>query len=531
MTKRDEQLGLEQYLVTTFGEKNRLRIRNAIEGNTLALEGTVTEEWRREFARRVLIELSRRSQGSEAESEESPDECFQAEMAGRAARSKVREQHSSVSESQFQTAAEPGDDKELSSPTTRLKGVSVQENSEETAGSGPNHRQIKGDVGPQLMNFVHEQMQIDAGWSLRGERDLTWWGHRLAQRIWAETVLVEDGDDIVRVHAETDVLRNVAASEQIARTLSVLNRNASLSAYIWDSQRGKISLRSSAYFHSENVPWLSRFFLSAISLQAAEAHLQPDALAKLVGGEVDESAHPQNGFREAKDEMLDVIRLLFGPEGRNPSRFTSEDFHAVMRLDPAPWVMANESEKGLTAEFPFAGCMPPTALLTVDNEIRNPLLGSGLLILLRLPLTLSETDVDTVACQLNLAELKSPTRSHFMGSWCVDSERNVNLMQRGLLLSGQSVPTGFLEKQAKGTLSFCSFIPSASYRRGLLEVIIYSMAHRARWANQYLASEEGVPREFGPRHPSAFQEQRDQHFSIIKKVFNRALDQRKKKPS
>jgi hypothetical protein len=390
---------------------------------------------------------------------------------------------------------------------------------------------MTGDVGPQLLNFIYEQMQIDSEWSLRDERKLTWWGHRLAQRIWAETVMVEDGDDIVRVHAETDILRKVNAGKQVARTLSALNRNASLSAYVWNPQTKKISLRSSAYFHSENVPWLSRFYLGVVSLQAAEAHLQPDALAKLVGGEVDESAHPQNGLRTRRDEMLDVIEVLYAPEGRNSSRFTTEDFHAVMRLDPEPWVMANEGEKGLTAEFSFPGCMPPTALLTVDNETRHPLLGSGLLILLRLPLTLRETDVDALACQLNLAELKNPTRSHFMGSWYVDRERALNLLQNGLLLTDVPVPVGFLEKQAKETLSFCLFMPSASYKPGLLENIIYSMAHRARWANQYLASEEGIPGEFGPRHPGAFQEQRVQHLSLIKKVLNRALNQRKKKPN
>lgn len=158
----------------------------------------------------------------------------------------------------------------------------------------------------------------------------------------------------------------------------------SLSAYIWNPQTKKITLRSSAYFHSENVSWLSQFFLGVVSVQVAEAHAQPDALAKLVGGEVDESAHPTNGFRENRDEMLDVITVLFAPQGMNPSRFTTEDLHAVMKLNPEPWLMANEGEKGLTAEFPFPGCMPPTALLTVGSEIRHPLLGSGLLILLRL---------------------------------------------------------------------------------------------------------------------------------------------------
>jgi len=40
-----------------------------------------------------------------------------------------------------------------------------------------------------------------------------------------------------------------------------------------------------------------------------------------------------------------------------------------------PWLMATESEEGLTAEFPFPGCMPPTALLEVDNETKHPQLG------------------------------------------------------------------------------------------------------------------------------------------------------------
>ena len=390
---------------------------------------------------------------------------------------------------------------------------------------------IRGDVGPQLLTFIYEEMKIDREWSVRQERNLTWWGHRLAQRIWAETVMIEDGDEIVRVHAETDVLRNVNAEAHPARTLSILNRNANLSAYVWNPQTKKISLRSSAYFHSQNFPWLSVFFLNAVSLQAAEAHLQPDALAKLVGGEVDESAHPQNGFRAKRDEMLDVITLLYGPMGRNSSRFTTEDFHEVMRLDPKPWLMANEGEEGLTAEFPFPGCMPPTALLTVANDISHPLLGSGVLILLRLPMTLREADVDSLACQLNMAELRYPTRSHFMGSWCVDRERNLNLAQLGLLLIGEPVPVGVLEKGADETLSFCSFIPSACYRRGLLVNIIYHMAIRARWANQYLASKEGAPGEFGPRHSEAFQEQTNRHFSLIKDVLSRALGQRNKRPN
>ncbi len=246
---------------------------------------------------------------------------------------------------------------------------------------------------------------------------------------------------------------------------------------------------------------------------------------------MDESAHPTNGLRKQKDEMLDVVPLLYAPWGKDPSRFTREDFHAAMEVNPKPWLMANEGEDGLTAEFPFPGCMPPSALLTLDNEIRHPVLGSGLFILLRLPLNLRGANVESLASQLNLAELRNPTRTHFMGSWCVDSDRNVKLLQSGLLLMGESSPVGVLEQQGKEILSFCAFIPSVCYRPGLLENVIYSMGLRAMWSNQYLASEEGVPEEFGPRDSGAFQEQSEQHLSLRKRVLDRALRHIKKKPN
>ena len=514
MTRRDEQLGLEHFLVTTLGEENRLKIRKLIEGNTPELEGAPTKEWRQQFSRRVLAAL---------------DGYFQAEMASRATNSKEKESSNSTNE--FQSSTEPEQNKEFSLSRETPEVFSLPRNSEKKLIVASDHVQIKGDVGPQLLTFIYEQMKIDPEWSVREERNLTWWGHRLAQRIWAETVMVEDGDEIVRVHAETDVLRNVNAGAHAAQTLSILNRNASLSAYVWNPQTKKIGLCSSVYFHSQNFPWLSVFFLSSVSLQAAEAHLQPDALAKLVGGEVDESAHPQNGFREKRDEMLDVIELFYAPEGNNPSRFTEIDFHAAMKLDPSPWLMANESEKELTAEFQFPGCMPPTALLTVSSETKHPQLGSGLFMLLRLPLKLRGADVDSLASRLNLAELRNATRSHFMGSWCVDSPRNVKIAQLGLLLFGDSLPAGVLEERANETLSFCSFIPSVCHRPGLLENIIYTMGCRTMWANEYLASEEGVPAEFGPRHSGAFQEQSDQHLSLRKRLLDRALRHLKKKPN
>src|SRR5690242_2476113 len=166
MTKRDEQLGLEHFLVTKLGEKNRLRIRMVIEENTPKLEGTPSKEWKLSFSRRVLAALN---------------ENFQA---------------STGTEQNKESSSSPEISEESSSPGNSEPRIAYD------------HVQIEGDVGPQLLAFIYEQMQIDPEWSLREKRNLTWWGHRFAQRIWAETVIMEDGDEIVRVHAETDVLRN-----------------------------------------------------------------------------------------------------------------------------------------------------------------------------------------------------------------------------------------------------------------------------------------------------------------------------------
>ena len=91
-----------------------------------------------------------------------------------------------------------------------------------------------GDVGPQVLDFMFEEMRIDTEWSIREGRILTWWGHRLAQRIWAEPIRLDDGHEIVRVHAQADVLRHVPDDPRTVELLNVLNMNASLNGYVWD---------------------------------------------------------------------------------------------------------------------------------------------------------------------------------------------------------------------------------------------------------------------------------------------------------
>ena len=63
--------------------------------------------------------------------------------------------------------------------------------------------------------------------------------------------------------------------------------------------------------------------------------------------------------------MLNVIAALFAPQGRGHSSFGKDDFASALAMEPSPWILAMGGYSGMTAEFPFPGCMPPTALLKV----------------------------------------------------------------------------------------------------------------------------------------------------------------------
>jgi hypothetical protein len=115
-----------------------------------------------------------------------------------------------------------------------------------------------------------------------------------------------------------------------------------------------------------------------------------------------------------------------------------------------------------------------------------------------------------------------------MGAWCVDTERNIELLHKGVMLSGVSVPAGLLEQEAKQMLTYCSFLPSAVHRRGLLDTFVYTMAHRAEWANEYLASQEGMPDLFGPRDKTAYERQAETHASFLSRFLSNLLAKREK---
>jgi hypothetical protein len=325
---------------------------------------------------------------------------------------------------------------------------------------------ISTDVGPLLLNHVFAQMQIDAPWSVREPRAFTWWGHRLAQRVWVDQPRPSRGVSVVRAYAETDVLRVVPKGQKVLDLLAALNMEASLSALVLDEATSRLSYRCGMYVHPQNFAWARSLFLHAMSIQADDANARVEWLAKYAGGQPAYSAHPTSGERHEPDGMLSVVRDCFVSPGQGPSTFSDRELEAIAQMEPRPWTLATGGPGGLTAEFPFTGSvpamgtmmgirsgpgpLPETALCTVSTDQPHPQLGSGALIRLHLPVT----GTSRMAADLNFNESNEWAECHQLGAWC----RN-------------------------GTdVVFVTFLPSAAWAPGLMQSMLFSTALRARWA-------------------------------------------------
>ena len=329
------------------------------------------------------------------------------------------------------------------------------------------------EIGPELLDFVFAALKIDDLWSVREPRSFTWWGHRLAQRVSAEPVRPSHDHHIVRIHAETAVLRDVPDTPEMRSGLAAMNMFMHLGALTWSSETRRIRFHSAACFHAGNRSWLQALFLAVVALQAADAHIKADQLARVLGGEPDVSAHPTSGARREPDDMLNVIASLFAPRGAGASPWTEVDFKATADMQPRPWALATAGTTGMTAEFPFTGDLPvmlvrraETALLTASSTERHPQLGSGLLLRLQLPINFPLNRGSDIALTLNILESVETTNTHTLGAWCL----------------GPTPPN-----RADGhTLTFVSFLPAAAYRKGLLDVLAMDMAIRTGWVTRTL---------------------------------------------
>lgn len=315
--------------------------------------------------------------------------------------------------------------------------------------------------GQEVIDFLYDNMQIDDKWAIRDNASFSWWGWKLRQSVWAEHGHAASGIHTSKITLATDLLFDVPDTDETYRVLSALNGVTSVNAFVFDPADRTVRLLATGYVHRDNEEWMNRFLASVCAIQAADAHARSPLLAGLMDCQPAESAHPERGPRRDMDDMLNVLEL-FAKIGSQPSRFLSDDFGELERIDPAPWLMANGGGTGFVAEFPYTsevtaaeasalGRPPGSSLLQAAGGVNNPQLGSGAGFRLQLPIEGEEIRAARLANDLNRAEADEWTGFPLTGAW-----------------SGTGP-------------GFEMFLPSGLHQKGLVAAMVFYLGLRAHW--------------------------------------------------
>lgn len=331
------------------------------------------------------------------------------------------------------------------------------------------------DLGLTVVDGIASALQLDGQWSLASDRGFTWWGKDLAQHVWADRGLDDDGVELFRVHARTDVIRDFTCSEENLATVNAFAGFASTSAFAIELEDETVSLTASMWMNADTADWVRRLFAFVTAMQAADAQVKAPILAELTNASVASSAHPSSGPRRDVDDMLNVLEDVFVPIGREPSRWAGDDMqHAfdVVRTSPFDLLATGDSD-GFTAELPFRS---KSSLLQAITTEANPQVGNGLLLLLSLPMTFSPEAGIQQAHELNQRELASLSQAHSLGSWCWQND----------------------------CITHCSFFPNAMRLGGSdLVNLVLSAIVRARWVAERVYGDDWETNRDSKGHPLA----------------------------
>lgn len=328
------------------------------------------------------------------------------------------------------------------------------------------------DIGLVVLDDLIDGMNIDNEWSMRQARSIKWWGYDLAQTIWVDEPIEEPDISVAKIHAKTDIWKDVSAGPETETFVSLLNMQASLNGLIYEKEKATISLYCSAYIHKENRSFIGTMFKLASAIQAADALIKANIPIESLN-EIqmvrNSTKHPTSGVRDHYDDMTEIIKDFVRPHGDKESPFCEADFTALKNIDSNPSIMTNADESGVTAEFPVmehghssinvmmddATYSPGTALFQATNEEDHPQLGSGCFIKMTLPIGKNDADV---ANSLNLLEMSGNNQTHFLGGWCKGPEG----------------------------ITYVSFLPTAIYRPRLLNGLFHNYSGKAEWATKFL---------------------------------------------
>lgn len=330
------------------------------------------------------------------------------------------------------------------------------------------------DLGPEILDDLFERLMIDEEWSVRSERSFTWWPYQLAQHVWVTPPREAFGDPTVTVRVRSDCIRDPAVDDSVVEQMvAFLNMHASLCAYVWDPEARTVTVETSGYFYEGNLP-LMPFFSAAALFSAVEAHAKASFLATALSGQPATTAHPTSGPRPKPDDLMHFVEGTVVPRGEQASAFIGRELEMASNV-PAGWVLTTPSTRSFTGELPFFGDLPAvfqialgmdpsiqTSLVQALTEPVHPDYGSGLLIVLHLPIVQPAEEIRRLAHGLNRAESLELTGFPLFGAWCP-------------------------EPGDDEALAFATFVPSALAMPGLISTLLFYTSLRNAWARDRLA--------------------------------------------
>ena len=322
------------------------------------------------------------------------------------------------------------------------------------------------DIGIRAIDYVYSTMQIDEKWSVRSDREFTWWGFTHSQCVQAEPLREILGVPALLLNARMDLSFNVEETDGLYQHLSRINTNATLGSIAYDSSSGEVFYHSSVMIHDQIERWMQAIFLHAVAIQAADGIAKSADFLTELYWPPPISEHPLNGPREKPDGMLRVLYDTYLPMGVEESPWKELEFEHLRDKYQHHTAQTTSGEAGLTAEFPYSGSTPAmlisqkgeslqTALLQIRTDQPHPTMLRGCRMTLTLPI---ETEDPRLANELNLAESRGDSHCHLLGAWCIG-------------------PSG---------LSFATFIPNACYLPGLLDILFQRNAMRVHWAKGFI---------------------------------------------
>jgi hypothetical protein len=331
------------------------------------------------------------------------------------------------------------------------------------------------DVGLTILRDVFGHLKVDPEWSAWDGRGFSWWAYTLRQRIWVTEAYESRGFLCHRLTACTDIAR--IASPAPPELEQRLHSPPTFSgAMVHDPADGTIRLWSSMVTHEEIAGWTGWAFSVYALCQLAEAHQYAPALADVLAGEMDESAHPTSGMRAVPDDMLSAPNDVFLAKGREASPWRATGESDVLRdflEDNLCEVAVDDGNVGAFVPFGF-----DWATLQIKVDDVEPRLGSGIGMRLTLPVRGQAAMAAALANALNRAEIHTLPPFHLLGRWTI-------------------VPY----KEAQWAAAFISFVPAFLHAPNVLFNLASPMLSRAAWAHEMLTSEtleEAIARQLRP---------------------------------